>query len=404
MTWDWTIWVTLAGVGLLALSAIVWYFTRPLPKLPEAPTLPLPLEPIHLHFDTSIPLHKHSRVYDEQSDEWKASLRSSGKVLKANKVTEIILLHGTFVGSDPINILSGLKTALPRLSARVEQGINRRVRGLIDTVAQDNGNFIPSYTELLEKALGGEISVNLFYWSSSNNHLGRLEGALGLLQRFAKDSKSGSSERKLLIGHSHARQVFALFTQFWNAAGDKNATGAQLWEFIEAEGMASHGLQEKIVELKKSKLRFDFVTLGGPVRYKWCYLPEMRVLHIVNHHGETTQTPNAWTFWNTSSGDYVQQWGMIGSDNIAPTPRERKLNRRLDEILGKGMHTRLWFQSVFRRERLGDFGRTLLIDYFHAQRQKTNFVKTVFGHGVYTRFDVMQFQFEIICKYMYDKK
>ncbi len=404
MNWDWTIWVTLAGLALLLLSALAWYLTRPLPKLPEAPSLPLPLEPIHLQFDSSIPIHKHSRVYDEQSSEWKASLQSSGKVLKSQKISEIILLHGTFVGSDPINILSGLKTVLPKVSQHVEQGISRKVRELIDNVAQDNGNFIPSYAELLEKALGGEIPVGLFYWSSSNNHLGRLEGALGLLQRFAKDQNTSAHTRRLLIGHSHARQVFALFTQFWNAAGEKAATGSSLWEFVENEGLVNVELQKQISDLKKLKLKFDFVTLGGPVRYQWSYLPDMRVLHIVNHHGETTQTPNAWTFWNTSSGDYVQQWGMIGSDNIAPTPRERHLNRKLDEILGKGLHTRLWFQSLFRRERLGDFGRTLLIDYFHAQRQKTNFVKTVFGHGVYTRFDVMQFQLELICRYMYGKK
>ncbi|RZA25327.1 MAG: hypothetical protein EOP10_07195 [Proteobacteria bacterium] len=403
---DSTTWAVLAALLLTAIAALVWVFTRPLPKFPEreTPELPLPLEPIHLRFDSSGALHHHSRIFSEQSDEWKTSLRRSGETLRKNNVSEIILLHGTFVGSDPVNIFSSLRSVFPKISQRIESGLTQRMRGLIDTVAQDNGNFIPAYAELLQKALGDKISTGLFYWSSSNHHLGRMEGAVGLLQRLAKQGPRASHERILYIGHSHARQVFALFTHFINAAGDKKATGAELWEFVEREGLASEGLQDKIVAIKKKKPKFDFVTLGGPIRYKWCFIPDMKVLHIVNHHGETSKVPSIWTFWKTTSGDYVQQWGMIGSDNIAPTPRERNLNRALDEILGKGWHTRLWLQSIVRRERLGDFGRTLLIDYFHAARQRTNFIKTVFGHGVYTRFDVMQFQFELISQYMYDEK
>lgn len=404
MTWDWYVWAIAVFFIIAAAVATIWYFTRPLPKIPESPALPLPLEPIHLRFDASGSLHVHSRMLADQSAEWRESLRKSGKCLRANGVAEIILLHGTFVGSDPVNIFSSLRSAFPKLSQRIENGMGPKLRGLIDSVAQDNGNFIPAYADLLEQSLDHGIKVGLFYWSSSNHHLGRLEGAIGLLQRIVKQPPPKANERVLLIGHSHARQVFALFTHFLNAAGDAKATGAELWKFLEEEGLASEGLQEKVVAIKKRQPKFDFVTLGGPVRYKWCFIPDMKVLHIVNHQGETSAIPNIWTFWNTARGDYVQQWGMIGSDNIAPTPRERTLNRKLDHILGKGWHTRLWMQSIFRRERLGDFGRTLLIDYFHAAKNRTNFIKTVFGHGVYTRFDVMQFQFELICKYMYGGK
>lgn len=404
VNWDWYIWAGIAALLVIIGGALAYYLTRPLPGLPKVPDIPLPLEPIYLRFENLGTLHKTSRLLSDQTDEWKTSLKRSGDILRKNRVVDIVLLHGTFVGSDPVNFFSSLKSTFPKIGQKIEQGLSNRVRGLIDTVAQDNGNFIPAYGDLLQKALGDHIPVSLFYWSSSNHHVGRLEGAVGLLQRMVKQAKRHEKDRILLIGHSHARQVFALFTQLVNAAGDPKATGAELWQFVEAEGLASEGLQAKVADLKSSRCKFDFVTLGGPVRYKWCFLAGMKVLHIVNHQGESTRIRSVWTFWNTTSGDYVQQWGMIGSDNIAPTPRERRMNQKLDDILGKGWHTRLWFQSLYRRERLGDFGRTLLVDYFHKSRERTNFIKTVFGHGVYTRFDVMQFQMELIAKYLYDDK
>ena len=404
MPWDWYIWAIGALSLLTAIAGAVWYFTRPLPRLPETPALPLPVEPIHLRFEADGSLPLDSRLLEDQSALWRASLKTTAEVFQSHKVREIVLLHGTFVGSDPVNILSSMRAIFPKVTARVELGMSRRMRGLIDKVAQDNGNFIPAYAELLQKGLGGKIPVSLFYWSSANHHLARLEGAVGLLERLAQRPLKAVSDRILYVGHSHARQVFALYTHLLNAAGDLNARGSDLWAFVEQEGLASPGLQLKTAQMRRRKLKVDFVTLGGPVRYAWCFIPEMKVLHIVNHNGETSTVRNPLTFWNTSSGDHVQQWGSIGSDAIAPTPRERTLNRRLDIILGKGWHTRLWLQSIIRRERLGDFGRTLLIDYFHTAKPKTNFVKTVFGHGVYTRFDVMQFQFELIGKYMYGGK
>lgn len=404
MNLDWQIWALALFFVFACLATLLWFFTRPIPRLPEFPKSPLPLEPIHLRFDSSSSFQQQSRVFADQSKQWQESMRRSGKCLKDQGVAEIVLLHGTFVGSDPVNVFSSLRAVFPRLSQKIESGMGKRMRGIIDHVAQDNGNFIPAYADLLEQALGSKIHVGLFYWSSSNHHLGRLEGAIGLMQRIAERGALKTSQRTLFIGHSHARQVFALFTHFLNSAGDPKATGAELWKFLESQGLASEDLQEKIVAIKKTNPKFDFVTLGGPIRYKWCFIPDMKVLHIVNHQGENSSITNVWSFWNTTRGDYVQQWGTMGSDNIAPTPRERTLNRELDEILGKGWHVRLWFQSIFKRERLGDFGRTLLVDYFHSSKNRSNFIKTVFGHGVYTRFDVMQFQFELICKYMYGAK
>jgi hypothetical protein len=51
-------------------------------------------------------------------------------------------------------------------------------------------------------------------WSSENHHVGRLEGALGLVRALATHAELGAPRGRILIlGHSHAGQVFALVTQ-----------------------------------------------------------------------------------------------------------------------------------------------------------------------------------------------
>ncbi len=394
---EWYYVLILAVVVLGLLGALLYVLTRPLPTLPEAKKLPLPLESIHLSFSVDGSFD-NSRLYEKQSAAWRESMRRSGQKLEDAQVKRIILLHGTFVGSDGVNLISSVKSVFPRLSREFETKISSTVKTWIDQLAQDNGNFVPAYAALLEKALGGKIPVELFSWSSANHHIARLEGAIRLVERL-DDSPPGKGSRTLLIGHSHARQVFALFTQLVDGAQGKGGLGKALWEFIQAENLAPASLRERAKELRKH--RFDFVTLGSPVRYPWAYLPDMRALHIINHHGETEKVKQVWSFWSASSGDFVQQWGMIGSDNLAPTARERTLNRRLDQQLGKGWHTRLWLKHLVRRNRLGDFGKTLLIDYRYEASRKPNFIKSVFGHGIYTRFDVMQYQLELICKYLY---
>ena len=49
-----------------------------------------------------------------------------------------------------------------------------------------------------------------YLWDGQNNHIGRLEAIPDLVQKIA-DSKGN---RTLLIGHSHAGQLFALITLF----------------------------------------------------------------------------------------------------------------------------------------------------------------------------------------------
>lgn len=398
--WIWYIIIGLALLGFIGLGFLVWVLRKPSPPGLMPPSPALPLEPIYLAFEDLYPLQKGNDATQairlrDQTLTWKSRMRAAGQILSKRRVRQVMLLHGTFVGSDPASVLPTLRRFFP---GKAESGLRgNRIKKWVDKFARDNGNFLPSYVELLEQALAAGIPCHLFYWSSGNHHAARLEGALRLIERVAEDKPGRSNDRLLLIGHSHARQVFALFTHLVG----ESEIGQKLWTVVDEEKLAASDLRKKARELAKRS--FDFVTLGGPVRYAWAHLPGMRVLHIVNHSGKDTQVRNPWSFWNRNGGDFVQQWGMVGSDVLAPSTAERALNVKLDTIIGMGWSTRLWYQTMVKRQRLGDFGRTLLVDYMtFGPWKKDNFLTSVFGHGVYTRFDVMLFHFELICTHLYD--
>lgn len=391
------------GFFLLTICVIIglllWWWRQQLPPEPVSLTPPTELihEPVFLNFVEDVPFHKKDFKLEAQSPPWRARMRTSGQVLEAAGVVHLVFLHGTFVGSDPLGLLPPLQSFLPSMYEKMEDKLQSAMKGAMNRIAHDNGNFLPHYVELFASALGGGIEASLLQWSSGNHHIARLQGAIRLISYLLEQEKPRPGSRILLIGHSHARQVFALFTHLVG----QSETGKQLWDFIEREQLGTPRLSRESLRLRQ--LAFDFVTLGGPVRYAWAFLPGMRALHLINHRGEGLQADPVLGFWQTAAGDYVQQWGTIGSDTLATTGRERQLNRELDPILGKGTDTRLWYSSMMRRERLGNFGLTLLIDY-QDQGKLPNFLATVFGHGIYTRYRTMLFQTELICEYLYEAK
>jgi hypothetical protein len=398
-TFDWidiTLWI-LAFALLGAAIVLIRWWRKPRPELPAPLTPPedLILEPVFLRFHEPVPFHTEDPRVEAQHLLWRQQMLAAGRVLTEHRVRNIIFLHGTFAGSDPLDILPTLRSALPRLHQRWEEKLQRRMKKAVDVLARDNGNFLPQYVRLVEDALGGGTHCQLFHWSSANHHIGRLLGAIRLIDVLVHHATKHPGDRILLIGHSHARQLFALFTHLLG----QSVIGRRLWEFLQKEDLITSTLDEQAASLRA--MGFDFVTLGGPVRYPWAFLKDMRALHFINHRGEGLTMEKPLGFWNTAAGDYMQQWGTIGSDTLATTSRERAFNRQLDEILGKGTDTRLWLHAIARRERLGNFGRTLLIDYAD-QGRGPNFIGTVFGHGVYTRYRALLFHMQQICRYLYD--
>ncbi len=118
-------------------------------------------------------------------------------------------------------------------------------------------------------------------------------------------------------------------------------------------------------------------------------------------------------FLSTRDGDYVQQWGTEGTD--LPQSGFSELNNELDRILlDKGQFSRSELKSEFiskledkrRKEPLDYNGNniteTFLVDYQDQDDRSPlerflefdgvpHCIKTLFGHGIYTRKKTMLF-------------
>ena len=323
--------------------------------------------------------------------------------LKKHQVRLILLVHGTFAGDDAF----GLFDLLEPINKRLADKLKNKGKRLINRLTKDVGNYTPEYVDTLRGALDNEIICELFVWSSANYHLARLQGAIELAQSLAEKITQNNilaNERLLLIGHSHAGQLFALLTHF-------------LANNVQAQCL--YAIMEKDVELKSAKTRLiehleiiskvnlDIVTFGTPVRYSWAKYDKYRLMAIVNHRAKVTISG----LLSTRDGDYVQQWGIEGTD-ILPPLEKIALNDELDALLDKGRDVSLLLENLKLETRQHPkyadgttVCETLLIDY----RDNAPFsifllnpfgiphcIKTLFGHGIYTRNQTMLFNMGII--------
>lgn len=386
-------------IGLILIGLLLYFWLRRPPSIDRLPPRPL-IPPVRLptvlmKWDEALPFSEQGRL-EGQADAWRERMLACGKTLTRADVRQIYFMHGTFAGSDPFNVLPPLKNLMPHLAKEWEQLIESKMKRAVDKLARDIGNFHPDYVRLFQDATGDQIPCHTMHWSSANHHWGRLQGALRLIEDLHQRFPKGPEGVVLLIGHSHARQVFALFTQLLS----DSQLGQDLWKFIHDEQLGTTDLPH--IARRFSHGSFHFVTLGGPLRYPFAPTDRMKFLHLVNHRGKGELAEHLLNLWTTAGGDYMQQWGVAGSDALATTNRERVLNRALDQLLGKGTDARVWVHTITARIRVGELGRTLLVDYGDQGGFKINCIPTVFGHGIYTRYRVMLFNTELICKYFYE--
>ncbi len=342
--------------------------------------------------------------YKGQTLAWRTMMKKAGEHLQKRGVRRIYLVHGTFVGADGLGVIRLLDAVFPKLSWWFRR-MQQRVKRLHDNVAQDHGNFTENYAKLLGEALGGGIATKRFLWSSENHHLARLLGAWRLLLWVAEDLQKAplkKGERILLVGHSHAGQVFALLTHLRGSSPES----VLFWETL-AAWWGKDAPQERLRLERALRLlgagSLDLVTLGTPVRYRWQMRQGDRLLHLINHRptGDArTKKAQAlggyWSgMWHTRDGDYVQQLGIAGSDLLANTPTSLRLNRKLAKVLGAGADPICLRDSLTHRIRLHEQGQHLLVDYDDASSSYffPNALQTLFGHGVYTEYKTMRFLF-----------
>lgn len=340
---------------------------------------------------------------DYKTEAWKQKMSANGDILKNNNVRQILLVHGTFVGNDALGFFDLLKNYVYK---RLVNTLRKRGKALINQLLDDVGNYTPRYAATLGEATG--IPCELFLWDSGNFHYARLKGAIELaknLEKTISENEIVGDERILVLGHSHAGQLFALLTTF--LAADEESQG--LYNIMEKYDDLKEDKKNLINNLKIiKKSNLDFVTFGTPVRYSWGEYPKFRLMAVVNYRSSVRLSG----LYSTRDGDYVQQWALEGSDAPPLPPEIIEANDEFDSVLDKGRDISLLISHITREERRepryasGDsVNETFLVNYKDNSRFPIFFlnpfnmphcVKTLFGHGIYTKNETMLFNMNII--------
>lgn len=393
MDWSTLIIIALAlTIGLLLLSL---FFLRrrhgqglmPLPYSRRQPRVPFFFRSV----DDSIPFHPSEIQLEAQSQAWQDAMSNIGQRFDEHDVSHVYFVHGTFAGDDPFGVIPALQKIFPRMKAGVSSAIKLRLKRSFDRLHRDSGNYLLDYVSLFKEASACRAQCQLFVWSSGNHHAARLRGALSMLRRLNLDLPDIPHSRVVLWGHSHAGQVFAIFSHLLH----ESPLGQGLWSHILDEQWASS--QERRTFSRLRKFRFDVMTFGSPLRYPWRLSDRFRLVSVVNHRGQSHLASYPFGFWKTQGGDYIQQWGTYGSDHLSASSSERLLNRRLDKLLGTGVDPRGWIECISKGVRVSEYGVTYLIDYHDQAILAPNGLMTIFGHGVYTKFKYMLFNSQLCC-------
>lgn len=353
----------------------------------------------YMEFEDIVPFNSNLRKLEDQSPEWQNKMRDLGRRLKEAKVGLIYFVHGTFAGEDPLGLVKLFEQRYPYFGWLCKVS-NKEI---INTAMGDCGNYTSEYVKLFKMAIDTEICCDEFIWNSENNHLGRLKGSIDLVEKIANDIGRIPlwGERVLLVGHSHAGQLFALMTNFLEQAPEVDRLLT-----IARDGNIDILRFKKDLE-KTRTVQLDYVTCGTPLRYKWgdgWKDGKYKLLNIINHRGDgflaggdISTIKFYWNFPRTKDGDYVQQLAITGLDFDLNDP----LNERLDGILGKGGGIMQVWKDIEVRMRVSPYGKTILVDYKDNSMYFPNCGKTLFGHGVYTRFEKMLFNTKLIVDEMY---
>jgi hypothetical protein len=400
-----TIWI-LAGslVALLALALVYALRWRRVTK-PELKAAPSPLEPRaasrFVDFEAIAACHPTSWRVEDQPEPWRTAMAAVGERLARACVVEVMFVHGTMTGHDPLAVGSVVKRALPLFHRRVERVIQRVAKAGSDRILGDLGNYAPEYVRLFETALRSEVRCSSFVWSSANHHVARLRAAAQLALRLAKveipaPRSNRQRPRVLLVGHSHAGQVFALLTQL--LAG---GSGAEL--LVEAARACGDKQEELLAALDRvRRVELDFVTMGTAPRYAWGAVPGYRATHLVNHRAGRLARRPLRALLDSAQSDYMRRLGAAGSDFVALTVAERRINSRLDAALGTGSDLRTWLRSLRSASALMPTGTTLFVRYDQVSAGAApKLMDAYFGHGVYTRKGAMLFTAQVIADQFY---
>jgi hypothetical protein len=343
-----------------------------------------------LRFEPVAPRGTRGIALEDHSPAWRAEMHAVGERFASAGVDAVVFVHGTFTGTDPLSAYRAVERALPGFGRDLARTLRARTRGYVQRILGDVGNFGGGYVRLFEEALrppAARIPCSDFVWSSENHHVGRLEGALGLLRVLATHAELGASvpSRLLVIGHSHAGQLFALITQLL-ARGV--ATEAIL-DIARARSLDVAALEADLDTLDGRAV--DFVTLGAPARYAWAVIEGVRALHVIGAAPEGAKA--------SLSGDWVRRLGVEGSDFPPIDVADRRVNAVLARSLGAGFAPAKLAAAIRSGLSLPAHGEIALVDY--GEKGLASVVTSGLGHGSYTRLDAMLFHARLVADRLY---
>ncbi len=327
---------------------------------------------------------KFEPVETYQTGPWEQQMHECGAIMQDHRVRHVYFTHGTFVGDSPLGILDMFAAFLDPW--RIER-LKILIKAGIDRVMDDTGNYTSAYIDAFQTSLGDDIPCTAVIWDSGNFHLARLKGTMQLINSLAEDIGDDftSEDRLLLIGHSHAGQLYALMTTLLEG-GDK---AGQLLHIARQAGYEVDALPGKLDKIRQVHL--DIATFGMPPRYPWGKHADYTLRHVVNDRSLSMSSVSLNDLLHTIHGDYVQQWGGEGTDFPAPADLQG-LNGELDKVLDDGSKRSKALARLHQCKRSQSaFGKTIKVDYDDAAGLLPNCIETLFGHGIYTRKQTMLF-------------
>ena len=359
-----------------------------------------------------------------------------GRAFREAHVETVLLVHGTFAGTDALGLISYLESLSSEWGRQLREG----AKGAIDWTLGDMGNYSPAILDDLAAIMhpnGEPVSdpvredspgflsgptfpldpvVRRFNWSSENNHVARADAAVRLIEQLL-DLKLSPGQRILLLGHSHAGNVFALATNLVVAKprvrGRFLDAAAAYRTRTEADQARWDQLRDRLLSTRSNPLEtisLDLVTFGTPRRYGWDSAGYSQLLHFINHRPlpGTAAYLAAWPqtvsdVWAAAAGDYVQQLGIAGTDfppNVFEW-RRSLAEHRLRRLLQSNVRRRSLWSNLKAGVRVPDDGTTLLVDYSGADPEAA---AQFLGHAIYTRRHWLLFHAEQIARRFYGLK
>ncbi len=351
-----------------------------------------------------------------ESSTYRDRMAHLGERLAAENVSAVYLIHGTLVGTDATGMIGVLGRFMPEWADMLGQ----HRKQIADLIMGEWANYSEEYAQTLRQTinqgLGEPIDVQRFLWESENNHTGRANAAVRLIDELysrVRDQSIKSGQRVQLWGHSHGGNVLAIVSNllggslrsrsaFFRAAKPvyrraDRTIDVPVWARVRELLLKQHRNDNPLADI-----HLDMVTFGTPVRYGWDSGGYSRLTHFIYHRPTDGLAeylapfpPTLEQMYDATAGDFVQQFFIAGTNfpvNLLAFRRWRA-ERKLKKILQGRHSSRKLLTWLNTGARVPDEGRAMLVDYSTGDPE---YASSVAGHAIYTHRNWLPFHLETL--------